>query len=177
LKNNNQVAILAGGCFWCLEAAYKMFRGVISVESGYSGGKVKHPTYEAVCGGETGHAEAVKIEFDPREISYQDILDIFWTIHNPTTLNQQGNDIGTQYRSIIFYHNDEQKEIAENSIKRAGKLWDDPVVTELIPEETFYIAEESHQNYFANNPSRAYCQMIINPKLSKLREKYISFLK
>jgi peptide-methionine (S)-S-oxide reductase len=177
LKQESEVAILAGGCFWCLEAAYKMFRGVLSVESGYSGGSVKNPSYEAVCGGDTGHAEAVKVTFDPSIISYSDILDVFWTIHNPTTLNQQGNDIGTQYRSVIFYTTEEQKKTAEDSMKKAQKLWPDPIVTEIIPEETFYKAEDYHQNYFANNPSRAYCQIIINPKLKKLREKYITLLK
>lgn len=177
MKNQNEVALLAGGCFWCLEAAYKMFRGVLIVESGYSGGNVENPSYEAVCSGETGHAETVKITFDPEIIYYKDILDVFWTIHNPTTLNQQGNDIGTQYRSVIFYTNEEQHKIAQDSIKKAAKLWEEPIVTELIPAETFYKAEDYHQNYFSNNPSRAYCQMIINPKLKKVREKYISLLK
>ncbi len=154
-----------------------MFRGVISVESGYSGGKIENPSYEDVCSGETGHAEVVRVTFDPSIITYKDILDVFWTVHNPTTLNRQGNDIGTQYRSVIFYTSEQQKKIADNSIQKAQKLWQDPIVTELIPEETFYKAEDYHQNYFAKNPSRAYCQIIINQKLTKLREKYVSFLK
>ena len=154
-----------------------MFRGVISVESGYSGGKIENPSYEDVCSGETGHAEVVRVTFDPSIITYKDILDVFWTVHNPTTLNRQGNDIGTQYRSVIFYTSEQQKKIADNSIQKAQKLWQDPIVTELIPEETFYKAEDYHQNYFANNPSRAYCQIIINQKLTKLRAKYVSFLK
>ena len=154
-----------------------MFRGVISVELGYSGGKIENPSYEDVCSGETGHAEVVRVTFDPSIITYKDILDVFWTVHNPTTLNRQGNDIGTEYRSVIFYTSEQQKKIADNSIQKAQKLWQDPIVTELIPEETFYKAEDYHQNYFANNPSRAYCQIIINPKLTKLREKYVSFLK
>lgn len=177
MNNQNSVSILGGGCFWCLEAAYKMFRGVISVELGYSGGKIENPSYEDVCSGETGHAEVVRVTFDPSIITYKDILDVFWTVHNPTTLNRQGNDIGTEYRSVIFYTSEQQKKIADNSIQKAQKLWQDPIVTELIPEETFYKAEDYHQNYFANNPSRAYCQIIINPKLTKLREKYVSFLK
>jgi peptide-methionine (S)-S-oxide reductase len=165
-------AILGGGCFWCLEAAYQMIRGVKQVRPGYAGGTTKDPSYEAVCGGKTGHAEVVMIEFDEDQIRYEDILDVFWAIHDPTTLNQQGADVGTQYRSIIFYTDDRQKATAEASRDAAQKLWDKPIVTEIQPLEAFYPAEDYHRNYFAQHPEQAYCQIVINPKLAKLRQKF-----
>lgn len=168
----HQSIVLGGGCFWCLEAAYQMIAGVTKVTSGYAGGDVVNPSYEAVCGGRTGHAEVVQVEFDPAAITLADVLEIFWTIHNPTTLNRQGNDVGTQYRSIILYSNDEQRKIAETSKRAVAGLWDKPIVTEIKPLETFYPAEPEHQNYFRNHPERAYCQVIINPKLAKLRQKF-----
>lgn len=169
---NLETAILGGGCFWCLEAAYQMVNGVVDVRSGYSGGDVTSPTYEQVCSGKAGHAEVVQIKFDSRIISYEDILDIFWVIHDPTTLNRQGNDVGTQYRSVIFYMNDIQKEVAKKSIKAVAKLWADPIVTELRLFQKFYPAENYHKDYFTRNPENAYCQLIINPKLNKLRSKF-----
>ncbi|KXK54394.1 MAG: peptide methionine sulfoxide reductase MsrA [Chloroflexi bacterium OLB13] len=152
-----EVATLAGGCFWCLEAVYDDLRGVISVESGYSGGHVKNPSYEAVCGGGTGHAEVVQITFDPGVVSYRDLLNVFFTIHDPTTLNRQGNDVGTQYRSAIYTHSPEQKATAEAVIKEIGAqgVWPNPIVTEVAPYDTFYIAEDYHQEYFKRNPYAA----------------------
>lgn len=167
-----EVATLAGGCFWCLEAAFERVNGVAGVVSGYSGGEVENPTYEQVSGGKTGHAEAVKISFDPQIISYAEILDIFWAIHNPTTPNRQGADVGPQYRSVIFYHDGHQKRIAEASMAAASKLWPDPIVTELRPASRFYNAEDYHQDYFRKNPAAAYCQAVINPKLEKLVKQY-----
>lgn len=168
---------LAGGCFWCLEAAYQEINGVTKVVSGYTGGQVASPTYEAVCTGSTGHAEAVQVTFDTTVISLEDIFDIFWTVHNPTTLNRQGNDTGTQYRSAIFYVGNEQKQAAETSKTKVAKLWDDPIVTEIVELGDFYPAEAYHQNYFRNHPEAAYCQFIINPKLEKLRNKFAAKLK
>lgn len=170
---------MGGGCFWCLEAAYSRIKGVESVVSGYAGGSVSNPSYEQVCGGGTGHAEVVKITYNPVQITLEDILHIFFVIHNPTTLNRQGNDIGTQYRSVIFYENETQKEIAEKIIKEINeeKVYDDEVVTELKPVQEFYSAEEYHQKYFAKNPTQAYCQAVIEPKLAKLRQKYSNFYK
>lgn len=173
----NEYAILGGGCFWCLDAAYRLINGVNNVVVGFSGGQVPEPTYEQVVGGQTGHAEVARIEFDLSAISYADILDIFWALHNPTTLNRQGNDAGTQYRSVIFFEDDSQQQVAENSKAEIQKLWPDPVVTEVLPLENFYPAEEYHQNYFAKNPSQGYCQVVINPKLKKLRQKFESKLK
>jgi peptide-methionine (S)-S-oxide reductase len=167
---------LGGGCFWCLEAGFELIRGVTKVTSGYAGGQVANPTYEAVCGGGTGHAEVVRVEFDPSVISLEDILDIFWAMHDPTTPNRQGSDVGTQYRSAIFYHDAAQKEVVELSAQQAAKLWNDPIVTEVKPLEQFYPAEEYHQDYFRRNPSQAYCQIIINPKLQKLRQKFATQL-
>ncbi|OGH91197.1 MAG: peptide-methionine (S)-S-oxide reductase [Candidatus Magasanikbacteria bacterium RIFOXYD2_FULL_39_9] len=174
-----ETIILGGGCFWCLEAAYSRIKGVESVVSGYAGGSVSNPSYEQVCGGGTGHAEVVKITYNPVQITLEDILHIFFVIHNPTTLNRQGNDIGTQYRSVIFYENETQKEIAEKIIKEINeeKVYDDEVVTELKPVQEFYSAEEYHQKYFAKNPTQAYCQAVIEPKLAKLRQKYSNFYK
>jgi peptide-methionine (S)-S-oxide reductase len=168
---------LGGGCFWCLEAAYQQVQGVEKVVSGYAGGKEEEPTYEQVSGGGTGHAEVVQIQFDPSKITLGEILEIFWTIHDPTTLNRQGHDVGTQYRSIILYSDDEQKQTAEDSIRKVQELWPDPLVTEIQPLGKFYPAEGYHQNYFNNHPEQAYCQVVINPKLIKLRQKFESKLK
>ena len=175
--NKTETAILAGGCFWCLEAAYLEIEGITGVVNGYSGGARPDPTYEQVCSGATGHAEAVQISYDPEIIGYGDILDIFFAIHNPTTLNRQGNDTGTQYRSVIFYDGENQREVAADKLVEVGKLWPDPIVTELIPLAPFYPAEEYHQNYFRRNPAQGYCQAIINPKLVHLREVFRSRLK
>jgi len=174
-----ETATLAGGCFWCLEAVYDQLKGVTSVVSGYAGGSVPNPSYEAVCSGRTGHAEVVQIEFDPSVVSYQNLLDVFFTIHDPTTLNRQGNDVGTQYRSAIYYHSPEQKETAERTIAALteSKLWPNPIVTEVTPFDTFYPAEGYHQEYYANHPYQGYCQVIIAPKVAKFRSKYFSELK
>jgi len=173
-----EVATLAGGCFWCLEAVYTLLKGVIKSVSGYSGGAIPDPSYREVCSGTTGHAEVVQVTFDPQQISYQDLLEIFLTIHDPTTLNRQGNDVGTQYRSAIFYHNSEQKAIAEQVIKEveAESIWERPIVTEVVPFTAFYPAEEYHQDYFKRNPAQPYCQVIIAPKVAKFRQKYTSRL-
>lgn len=174
-----EVATLAGGCFWCLEAVYDELRGVERVRSGYSGGERPNPTYEQVCSGTTGHAEVVQISFDPDIVSYRQLLEVFFTIHDPTTLNRQGNDVGTQYRSAIFYHTPEQKEIAEAVIAelRAGKVWDDPIVTEVTEFTAFYPAEEYHTDYFKRNPGQAYCNIIIAPKVAKFRKQFLEKLK
>jgi peptide-methionine (S)-S-oxide reductase len=172
-------ATFGGGCFWCLEAAFQEVQGVATIESGYAGGTIEHPTYQQVCQGNTGHAEVIRITFDAEVISYQALLEIFFTIHDPTTLNRQGADRGTQYRSVIFYHNEQQKQQAEAFIRdlEAAKLWDDPVVTQLLPTPDFYIAEAYHQNYYRENPQQGYCQAVINPKLAKLRQQCKSYLK
>jgi len=174
-----QVATLAGGCFWCLEAVYDRLEGIDSVESGYSGGKVPNPTYEQVSGGTTGHAETVRITFDPSVVSFREILDVFFDIHDPTTLNRQGADVGTQYRSAIFYDDDEQKKMAEQVIqeKTAAKVWADPIVTEVVPFKAFYVAEDYHQEYFARNGHMPYCRIVIEPKVSKFRKLYLGRLK
>jgi peptide-methionine (S)-S-oxide reductase len=174
-----ELATLAGGCFWCLEAVYDELKGVESVESGYSGGQVPNPTYHEVCDGDTGHAEVVQIRFDPSILSYADLLHVFFTIHDPTTLNRQGNDVGTQYRSAIFYHDAEQKRVAEEVIREieAQKLWEDPIVTEVTPFDRFYIAEAYHQEYFKNNPFQGYCRVVIAPKVAKFRQKFVERLK
>lgn len=171
---DTELATVAGGCFWCIEAPFKELRGVESVTSGYCGGHVENPSYEAVCREETGHAEAVQIEYDPSELDYEDILAVFFTVHDPTTVDRQGPDIGSQYRSGVFYHDDEQKEAAEAFIEEleAGDIYDDPIVTEVSPLETFYEAEGYHQDYFEKNPNSTYCTVNINPKLSKLRERF-----
>ena len=166
--------VLGGGCSWCLDAGYRLIEGVLRVETGYSGGNVKDPSYDQVCTGETGHAEVVRITFDTDKIKLKDLLDIFWALHDPTTLNKQGYDVGTQYRSIILYSNEEQKNIAEKSMNDNAAVWDDPIVTEILPLQTFYMAEQEHQDFFANHPESAYCQVIINPKLKKLRKKFAS---
>jgi len=174
-----QVATLAGGCFWCLQAVYDELKGVESVESGYSGGHADNPGYTQVCEGNTGHAEAIRITFDPSIITYHDLLNVFFTIHDPTTLNRQGADIGTQYRSVIFFYNDEQKGIAAQVIKEVADAsqWVDPIVTEVVPFDKFYIAEEYHQEYFKKNPFLGYCQAVITPKVTKFRQMYVDMLK
>jgi len=164
-------ATLGAGCFWCVEAVFERLDGVHSVVSGYAGGIKPNPTYEEVCSGETGHAEVAQITFDPAKISYVQILNIFWQSHDPTTLNRQGGDRGTQYRSVIFYHGEQQKAIAEKSKLSAQKLFADPIVTEIQPLSTFYAAENYHQDYFRNNPNAPYCRMVIAPKLNKLKLK------
>ena len=172
-------ATLAGGCFWCLEAVYNELRGVESVVSGYAGGHDPDPTYEAVCSETTGHAEVVQIAFDPDMVSFRELLEVFFTIHDPTTLNRQGNDVGTQYRSAIYYHDEEQRLIADEVIEEmtVAGLWDDPIVTEVTALDTFYEAEEYHQQYFEKNPFQPYCFVVVRPKVSKFRKKFISKLK
>ena len=177
--NGYRLATLAGGCFWCLEAVYNELRGVESVVSGYAGGHDPDPTYEAVCSETTGHAEVVQIAFDPDMVSFRELLEVFFTIHDPTTLNRQGNDVGTQYRSAIYYHDEEQRLIAEEVIEEmtVAGLWDDPIVTEVTALDTFYEAEEYHQQYFEKNPFQPYCFVVVRPKVSKFRKKFISKLK
>ena len=176
---NLQTATLAGGCFWCLEAVFDEVKGVHSVESGYAGGQMDNPTYRAVCNGDTGHAEVVQVKFDPGIVSFRDLLNVFFAIHDPTTMNRQGADVGTQYRSAIFYHDDEQKVTAEILIKElnAQKIWDSPIVTEVIKLNKFYAAEDYHQEYFANNPYQPYCQAVVAPKVSKFRKHFLELLK
>ena len=176
---NEELATLAGGCFWCLEAVYDQMKGVRSVESGYTGGQTERPSYEAVCGGRTGHAEAVRIAFDPAVVTYREILDVFFVIHDPTTLNRQGNDVGTQYRSAIFYHNAEQKRIAEDAMASLARehVYPNPIVTELVPATTWYEAEPYHQEYFARNPFQGYCTAVVAPKVVKFRKQFLSKLK
>lgn len=166
-----EIAILGGGCFWCVEAQYKMLKGVKKAVSGYANGTVENPSYKQVCEGDTGHAEVVQIEFDPAIIGYKDIIDLFWLAHDPTTLNQQGNDIGTQYRSSIIYLSEEQKKIAEASLAEAQKEQTGKIVTEIVPLKKFFAAEDYHQEYFANNPTAGYCRVVVGPKVAKFREK------
>lgn len=166
------------GCFWCVEAVFQELKGVKAAVSGYAGGHVKNPTYREVVSGRTGHAEVVKVTFDPDVIPLQTVLEVFWSTHDPTTLNRQGADVGTQYRSAVFYNSKEQRKIAQKSKDEvATELWDDPIVTEITPLETFYQAEEYHQNYYANNPEQGYCRVVINPKLNKFRERFKDWLK
>ncbi len=172
-----ETAVLAGGCFWCTEAIYQSLEGVLSVAPGYTGGTTPNPTYEAVCTGRTGHAEAIQIEFDPAVIDYKTILTVFFGTHDPTTLNRQGNDVGTQYRSMILYTTPKQKEVAEAYIKEAQKDVEDTIVTEVQPLDKFYEAEDYHKNYYERNVLQPYCQFVINPKLSKLKEKFHHLLK
>ncbi len=174
-----EIATLGGGCFWCLEAVFNEIKGVINVESGYVGGRIPSPTYEQVCRGTTGHAEVVQVRFDPSIISFKEILEIFFIIHDPTTLNRQGVDIGSQYRSIIFYHDEKQKETAERVISEleASKVWNDPIVTEVELFKKFYKAEEYHRGYFYRNPEVGYCRLVIAPKIAKLKKKYREKLK
>ena len=174
-----EVATLGGGCFWCLEAVFDGLQGVESVESGYTGGKAANPTYEQVCNGNTGHAEVVRVTFDPQAISFREILEVFFAIHDPTTLNCQGNDTGTQYRSAIFYHSPEQKAATEQLIAEltAEKTFGDPIVTEVTPAQAFYVAEGYHQEYFANNSAQPYCQFVVAPKVAKFRKKFAERVK
>jgi peptide-methionine (S)-S-oxide reductase len=174
-----EIITVGGGCFWCTEAVFDMLNGVEKVESGYSGGSIRNPTYREVCGGDTGHAEVVQITFDPRVLPLGDLLSIFLTTHDPTTPNRQGADVGTQYRSVIFHRTEAQKRAAEEAIRKmeAAKIWDDPIVTEIAPFEVFYPAEQYHQEYFARNPAAPYCQVVIAPKVAKAREAYRERLK
>ncbi|HEX9919087.1 MAG TPA: peptide-methionine (S)-S-oxide reductase MsrA [Pyrinomonadaceae bacterium] len=178
-NHNEETATLAGGCFWCLEAVFADLRGVARVVSGYCGGHVENPTYRAVCDGTTGHAEVVQITFDPQVISYRELLEVFFTIHDPTTLNRQGGDVGTQYRSAIFYHSPEQRETAATVIAELGAAgtWDAPIVTEVEPLSVFYPAEDYHQEYYRNNASQPYCRAVVAPKVAKVRQKYMEKLK
>ncbi len=178
-KNQTDIATLAGGCFWCLQPIFEELKGVENVVVGYSGGTVANPTYEQVCTGKTGHAESVQITFNPEVISYADLLRVFFTVHDPTTLNRQGADVGTQYRSAIFYHNQQQKETAEKVIKELEDkgVWDNPIVTEVTKYKTFYKAEKYHQEYYEKNPNQAYCRIVIDPKVNKFRKKFSDRLK
>jgi peptide-methionine (S)-S-oxide reductase len=177
--NNLETATLAAGCFWCVEAVFDDLKGVQEVVSGYSGGHTENPSYRQVCDGDTGHAEVAEIKFDPSVISFKDVLRVFFSVHDPTTLNRQGNDIGTQYRSAIFYHNDDQKRDAEEVIKEITDegVYDEPIVTEVVPFEKFWPAEDYHQEYFANNPNQPYCQAVVSPKVRKFRQKFADRLK
>lgn len=174
-----EIATLGGGCFWCLEAGFNEFEGVINVTSGYSGGQVENPSYEAVCNGDTGHAEVVQVHFDPSVISYQELLTAFFAIHDPTTLNRQGNDVGTQYRSVIFYHTAEQKAIAQGMIAALSRegIWDQPIVTQVLPAPVFYPAEDYHRDYFSRHSQQPYCRVVVEPKVAKLRAKFAGKLK
>ena len=174
-----EIATLAGGCFWCLEAVFDELEGVQDVVSGYAGGSVPRPTYKQVCNGDTGHAEVVQVTYDPAVLSYRDLLKVFFAIHDPTTLNHQGGDVGTQYRSAIFTHSDEQEKIADGVIAELNteKIWDDPIVTEVVPAESFYPAEDYHQEYFRRNPNQGYCRMVIAPKVAKFRKEHLARLK
>jgi peptide-methionine (S)-S-oxide reductase len=174
---NTEVAVLGGGCFWCLEAVYLQARGVTHVESGYTGGQATEPTYEQVCGGGTGHAEVVRIEFDPDVVGYRDLLEIFFTIHDPTTLNRQGNDCGTQYRSAIFYQSPRQEATARQVIAEMANVWDAPIVTELRPAQPYYKAEDEHQDYFRQHPLQGYCAFVVEPKVAKFRKIFSGRLK
>jgi peptide-methionine (S)-S-oxide reductase len=176
---SSEVATLAGGCFWCLEAVYDNLKGVTDVVSGYMGGASRNPSYEQVCSGRTGHAEVVQVTFDPSVVSFKDLLNVFFTIHDPTTLNRQGADVGTQYRSAVFYHSPEQKATAEQAIKELNELhvWNAPIVTEVTAAESFYAAEDYHQEYFANHPNQGYCQVVIAPKVAKFRKTFLANLK
>lgn len=177
--SNLQVATLAGGCFWCIESAFNTVEGVISAVSGYAGGETPDPTYEQVCTGQTGHAEVVQVTFDAELIRYREVLEIFFALHNPTQLNRQGNDVGTQYRSAIFYHDDQQKAAAEAIIAEMSqdKIWPDPVVTEVVAINNYYPAEDYHQDYFKNNPQNQYCSLVVAPKLAKFKQTFASRLR
>jgi peptide-methionine (S)-S-oxide reductase len=179
MDSHRETATLGGGCFWCLEAVFDQVRGVERVESGYAGGTTASPTYKQVCNGDTGHAEVVQVTFDPAVVSYRDILDIFFATHDPTTLNRQGADVGTQYRSAIFYHSPQQKEIAEKKIAElsAAGIWDAPLVTQVVLLETFYRAEDYHQGYFRNNPTQGYCRVVVAPKVAKFRKQFVDRLR
>jgi peptide-methionine (S)-S-oxide reductase len=179
MTQTTETATLGGGCFWCLEAVFDNLQGVVSVESGYSNGKTVNPTYQQVCSGDTGHAEVVRVNFDPGKIAFREILEVFFAIHDPTTLNSQGNDFGTQYRSAIFYNSPGQKATAEQLIAEltAKKAFGAPIVTEVAPAQTFYAAEDYHQDYFANNSAQPYCQYVVAPKMAKFRKKFANRLK
>jgi len=174
-----EVATLGGGCFWCLEAVFEQLKGVLEVESGYSGGTVVNPTYRQVCAGTTGHAEVVRISYDPQETTYRALLEVFFAIHDPTTLNRQDADVGTQYRSAIFYHDERQKAVAEDVIQEieAAGIWNNPIVTEVAPSAAYYRAEDHHQEYFRRNPGQGYCRVIVAPKVAKFRQKNLDRLK
>ena len=178
-ETKRELATLGGGCFWCLEAVYKELRGVERVVSGYAGGHAENPTYERVCSGTTGHAEVVQITYDPAQVSFAELLEVFFTIHDPTTLNRQGADVGTQYRSAVFYHTPEQRETAERLIREfeAAGVWDAPLVTEVAPLVKFYPAEEYHQDYFEKNPFQPYCRAVVAPKVGKFRKRFLEKLK
>jgi peptide-methionine (S)-S-oxide reductase len=179
MTTNYETITLAGGCFWCVEAVFDEMKGVLSVDSGYANGHVANPTYQAVCTGMTGHAEVAQIKFDPSIISVRDILNVFFAVHDPTTLNRQGADVGTQYRSGIYYHTPEQKEVAENLISElnAKGIWNSPIVTEVEALKDFYVAEDYHQEYFARNQNQPYCQAVVAPKVAKFRKHYLELLK
>ena len=174
-----EVATLGGGCFWCLEAVFVELQGVEKVESGYAGGAVHNPTYRDVCSGSTGHAEVVQITFDPTVITFRELLEVFFTIHDPTTLNRQGADVGTQYRSVIYYHSPDQKTVAEQVMREVEGtgVWPGPIVTQLLPAPLFYKAEDYHQDYYAQNPDQPYCRVVVEPKVAKLRKKFVEKLK
>lgn len=176
---NEEIAILGGGCFWCLEAVFDRLDGVKSVESGYMGGHKDNPTYQQVCSGNTGHVEVVRVTFDPNELSFRELLDVFFTIHDPTTLNRQGNDVGTQYRSVIFYTSEQQRQTAEQLIAEmnAARHWPNPIVTTVEPVKKFFEAEDYHQEYFANNPNQPYCQFVVAPKVEKFQQKFAEKMK
>ena len=169
-----EIATIGGGCFWCTEAVYQQLSGVETVESGYSGGRIPDPTYEQICEGNTGHAEVIRVQFDNTVVGYRDILEIFFTIHDPTTLNRQGNDVGTQYRSVIYTHSDQQMALAREVIAAMAHVWDAPIVTELQEAPIFYPAEEYHQNYFLNHPMQSYCAFVVAPKVTKFRQVFAS---
>jgi len=177
-NTQSEVATLGAGCFWCVDTLFRELRGVTSVRSGYAGGARANPSYEQVCTGATGHAEVVQITFDPQQISYHDLLEVFFSVHDPTTLNRQGADVGTQYRSVIFAHTPEQRAIAEQTIKEidARQIWDDPIVTQVVDESPFYAAEEYHQNYYTKNPNQGYCRVVIAPKVAKFRKQQLERL-
>lgn len=183
MENNTELGLetitLGGGCFWCLEAVFDQLEGIVDVVSGYAGGSVPDPDYASVCSGTTGHAEVVRLKFDPRIISLAEVFEVYFSIHDPTTLNRQGADVGTQYRSVIFYNTEDQKEAAQRLIKELNdsKAWDAPLVTQLAPAESFYPAEDYHQNYFEKNPYQGYCRVVIAPKLGKFRQKFAQKLK
>jgi len=179
IREGLEIATFGNGCFWCTEAIFDQLEGVVQVDSGYAGGEVKNPTYKAVCTGNTGHAEVIRVTFDPKIISFRELLDVFFSTHNPTTLNRQGADVGTQYRSAIFYHNDDQKDEAKKIIAdlENEKVFDAKIVTEITPIHNYYVAENYHQDYYNNNKNQGYCQMVINPKIKKFTEKYKSKLK
>ena len=179
IEKEMEVATFGAGCFWCVEAIFERVRGVAEVKSGYSGGHVKNPSYKEVCSGSTGHAEVCQISYNPKLITYSELLEVFWKTHNPTTLNRQGNDIGTQYRSAVFYHTEEQKRIAEEMKSRLNleKIWEDPIITEIVAFEEFYPAEDFHEDYYARNPNQGYCNFIITPKINKFEKIFKDYLK